>query len=422
MSMLLLLLSGCGMKTESSSGPVHIQIWSMWTGDEEREFEQVVTVFNRTHPDIVVENYSVPDDTQTISAIIAGVPPDLCTLSDPSYLGTLAANHAVLPLDSEFAGAGLKSDQYTGGSLGLCTYRGHIYALPYLLDCIALLYNKDVFKSAGLDPGRPPRTYDELLADCIRITRHDSSGHISRIGLEAVDAVTFVSSCGGEFIDRKTGLVDADNPRNIRALGLYKKLMDAQGGYESVEAFAQGFAGSTGSLNPFYTGQVGMMYSGEWNPYWAYKYSASTSYGVAPLPFPAESSLPSGTVFLSGNPICIPVGSAHPKEAWEFLRWTQSADEQDLLAEKLKNIPNIRAALHDPNLSSGAPWCPYFAQFMALADSRNAKYFPPSPAASFYVGQISNAMDSVCYDRQTPSSALSAVQRRVQHEMERYAP
>ncbi len=415
------LLAGClGHAARQAGGPVHIEIWSMWTGDEEREFEEVLAAYNRTHPGVVVENLGAVDDAKTIRAIIAGVPPDLCTLQDPANLGTLAANKAILPLDTQFAGSGLHPADYTGGSLGLCTYRSHIFALPYLLDCTALLYNKDVFRAAGLDPDRPPATLEEMLADCRKITQYDREGRMTRVGLQPVDIQAMLAIYGGGFIDPATGRIDADNSRNIQAASFYKSLMDAQGGYQSVQAFAQGFASSTGSYNPFFVGQVGMMFGGEWNPFWAYQYSPGTHYGVAPLPYPAAYPGRAGTVWLGGNPICIPAGSAHPKEAWEFLKWTQSVAAQEMLAERLKNIPNIRAALQDPKLRSGAPWCAAFARFMELADSKNAGFFPPSPVASFYSNQLTTAVDTVNYGHESPARALGAVRARVQHEMNQY--
>ena len=40
----------------------------------------------------------------------------------------------------------------------------HVWALPYGTVVMALLYRKDVFNAAGLDPERPPRNWEEMLA------------------------------------------------------------------------------------------------------------------------------------------------------------------------------------------------------------------------------------------------------------------
>ncbi len=46
----------------------------------------------------------------------------------------------------------------------------HWYAYPYGNLVMALFYRKDLFQDAGLDPEKPPRDWEELLADCRKIT------------------------------------------------------------------------------------------------------------------------------------------------------------------------------------------------------------------------------------------------------------
>lgn len=392
----------------------------MWAGDEEKDFEQVLAYYNKTHPGVVLENLGAVDDPKTIRAIVAGAPPDICTIADPSYLGALAANNALQPLDDRFRASGLKDSDYTHGAISQCRYKGRLYAVPYLLDCIALLYNKDVFRASGLDPERPPCTLEEMEADAEKITRHDAQGQLTRIGVRPPDGVALLGLYGGGFVDPATGRITADNARNVEAAAFYKRLMDEEGGYENVQAFAQGFASDMGSYNPFFLGKVGMTFNGQWNTYWAYHYSPNTHYGISPLPYPADHPERAGTVWLGSNPFCIPQGAKHAKEAWEFLAWTQSLEGQRRFAMTLHGIPNIRAELKDPALRTGEPWRPEYGKFMDLADSPNATHFPPLPVASLYVNELGNAVDTICYGHKTPRAALASVRRRVQKEMDAY--
>ena len=405
----------------------------MWSGDEERDFEAVLAEYHRLHPNIVIDNLGAVTDEKTVRAIIAGSPPDLFTITDPSYLGTLAANNALEPLDGRFSAAGFKEDDFTPGSLGQCRYQGRLYGLPYLLDCITLLYNKDVFVSAGLDPNRPPRTYEELEADCRKITKRDSEGKLTRIGIHPIDVspAVVISMFDGKFIDGTK--ITADYPNNAEALTAYMRLMDAQGGYAAVQSFASGFGANTGQFNPFFHGDVGMLVSGEWNPYWAWQYSPNCHFGVAPLPYPSSHPDRAGSVWLGDNVFCLPRGAKHTKEAWEFLAWMQSPDAQRLFASTLHNVPNIRAELHDKALTDDPPftpqhpgdrdpnaWRPMYGQFLALADSPTATYFPSMPVATIYVNQLGNAFDSVGFGTKKPAEALAPINARVQKEMDKY--
>jgi multiple sugar transport system substrate-binding protein len=163
---LALPLSGCALSHAggegAASGKVQVRVWSMWGGDEAKVFQNVLDVYNRTHPGVEITNLSSVTDVKTVRALVAGAPPDFFTIADPAYLGTLAANDAVLPLDDQFQAAGLKQEDFTAGSLSQCRYRGKLYAMPYLVDCIALLYNKKVFREVGLDQENPPQTNEEL--------------------------------------------------------------------------------------------------------------------------------------------------------------------------------------------------------------------------------------------------------------------
>jgi ABC-type glycerol-3-phosphate transport system substrate-binding protein len=127
----------------------------MWTGDEEKVFQGVVDHYNRIQGKVYLQNLgSVPDD-KILRAITAGAPPDFFTLREPGYLAPLAANGALLPLDDWFREAGFREADFVPGALELGRYNGKLYSMPYLLDAMALFYNPDHFRRAGLPPTAP---------------------------------------------------------------------------------------------------------------------------------------------------------------------------------------------------------------------------------------------------------------------------
>ncbi|MBI1331353.1 MAG: extracellular solute-binding protein [Armatimonadetes bacterium] len=52
----------------------------------------------------------------------------------------------------------------------LTSYDGKVYAVPFFQVATALYYRRDFFRSAGLDPDKPPKTWDELVADAQKMT------------------------------------------------------------------------------------------------------------------------------------------------------------------------------------------------------------------------------------------------------------
>jgi len=404
-------------RRQPASGVVHLRAWTMWGGDEAEAFQVVVDEFNRTHPHIQVHNLPAVEDTKIIRAIVANDPPEIFTLRDPGYLGSLAGNGALLCLDEFFKQSGLKESDYAPSSLSQCRYNGKLYAMIYLMDCFALLWNKDAFGDVGLDPERPPKTLSELLDYARKLTRRDSNGRIVRIGMMPPDPLIIISAFGGQFIDPKTGMPTADHPRNIEALEWYRRLIEVQGSPEEVNAFQAGFGQEMGINNPFLVGKVAMMINGQWNPYWFQRYGPKVRYGAASIPYPDQYPEQKNPTWLGGNIFCIPVNCKHPKEAWEFLRWTQTVEAQVLFASTMHGVPNILEARKEPSLREGEPWKRAFAVFMDVANSPNARHFLPTPITGLYQYEIYNAADFVRYGTKTPAQALRDVQKRVYREM-----
>ncbi len=415
------VLTGCGRAQASRKDVVELSIWSMWSGPEEQNFLRVLKRYEQLHPNIHIKNLgAVSDDTKTIRALVAGVPPDLCTLSDASYLGPLARNHAILPMDTMFAQSGLKVSDFVPSSLNLCRYKNTLYGLPFLIDDEAMLWDKQAFREAGLDPDHPPRTLEELAQYAVKLTKRDSEGKITRLGLRPPpDYWVLMALYGGKLIDPVTGKITADDPGNAAGLKWYKGLVDQVGGISEVNAFASGFGRDASASNPFYTGKVAMMFNGEWNPYWISRYAPQLEYGVASIPAPAAWTANAGTTWLGGNVFCIPADSRHPKEAWDFLVWTQSEEAQVLFAKDMNNVPNQRSAIHSPILRHGPAFRAKYSLFLDLADGPNAKYFPALPATNLYTSQMSTAIDKIMLGDLTAEKALADVRVRVQKEMDK---
>jgi multiple sugar transport system substrate-binding protein len=73
------------------------------------------------------------------------------------------------------------------GHLGLATYQGQEYGLPYWADLSVLWYNKKLFTEAGLNPNTPPTTYAQILSDAQKINK---LGH-------GINGFTFAGDCEG---------------------------------------------------------------------------------------------------------------------------------------------------------------------------------------------------------------------------------
>ncbi|CAG7635207.1 sn-glycerol-3-phosphate-binding periplasmic protein UgpB [Paenibacillus solanacearum] len=138
--------------------------------------ESMVGEFMEANPKVKVRpvytgNY---DDTtvKTEAAIQGKNPPDVAILR-ATELFTLLDMDAIVPLDefiSQEQGSDYLSDFYPA-LLANAQTGGKTYGIPFQRSTVVLYYNKDAFAAAGLDPGRPPETWEQLAAMAKQLTR-----------------------------------------------------------------------------------------------------------------------------------------------------------------------------------------------------------------------------------------------------------
>ncbi len=61
--------------------------------------------------------------------------------------------------------------------------KGKIWGVPFQRSTIVMYHNKDAFKEAGLDPNKPPATWDEMAALAQKLVKKDASGNVNRWGV-----------------------------------------------------------------------------------------------------------------------------------------------------------------------------------------------------------------------------------------------
>src|SRR6201986_2245755 len=134
--------------------------------------QKLVSEFNATHKNLQVKLTltSINDDvTSLATSIRAGDPPDVVGLNDID-MPTFTKNGSFTDLTAAINKLSYKS-ALSPGHVGLATYQGKEYGVPYWADLSVLWYNKTLFKEAGLDPNKPPTTYAQILSDAQKINK-----------------------------------------------------------------------------------------------------------------------------------------------------------------------------------------------------------------------------------------------------------
>jgi ABC-type glycerol-3-phosphate transport system substrate-binding protein len=254
-----------------------------------------------------------------LTAVAGGQGPDLLLL-DQIWVSQYAAAKYVMPITNLMKTSGIKADDYFPGAWGAGSYLGETYAVPFDVGVWALMYyNKDMFKAAGLNPDKPPVTWDEFLVAAKKLTKGDKYGTAVWLGKgDAIQCMTdaFTFSGGGKIIsdDGKKALLNS--PAGVAALNFWKAC---------AEVSPPGTVGrdEEESFKLFTAGQVGMFFYGEWGQDSIASRAPKLNYGVANLPKPTNGKSV-GT--FGGFNIGINAQCANKDLAWEFVKYSTKKD------------------------------------------------------------------------------------------------
>lgn len=111
---------------------------------------------------------------------------------------------------------------------------GKIYGVPVYANVLGLMYRRDLFEQAGLDPDKPPQTWDELKATCavLKDKLPDTAcfGVRNEGGLAGWMSFAMQASFGQDpnlTTEGDKNVAAFNNPSMVKALTLWKELYDA---------------------------------------------------------------------------------------------------------------------------------------------------------------------------------------------------
>ncbi|MGW7685242.1 extracellular solute-binding protein [Kribbella sp. NPDC054772] len=132
-------------------------------------FDKRVADFQKANPDIKLNPVETIWDATTFQAQAAGGQlPDVLNVPFTEPQGMIARKQ-VADLTQVLKDQGLM-DKFNPNVLKIAQDKsGSVFAVPTAAYSVGLVYNRDLFKKAGLDPDKPPATWDELRADAKQI-------------------------------------------------------------------------------------------------------------------------------------------------------------------------------------------------------------------------------------------------------------
>ncbi|MBK8138102.1 MAG: extracellular solute-binding protein [Chloroflexi bacterium] len=211
---------------------------------------------------------------------------------------------------------------------GIIGVDGAIYGVPYNQDVMVMYYLKDNLAQAGFDA--PPATWEELAAalEALDAAGLGSGGfgwgHASWLSFQP-----FLAQAGGAWYADDCSASAVNSEAGLTALEFYTELYDTYG-FPQEQASTAGFS----------TGEVSILFEGEWaalgiDPSYP---DLAGKWGIAPMPVgPAGNN----ASFVGGKGIGIFSYSTKVDEAWQFIKWLQTPEAAAAIAANNFNLSSL---------------------------------------------------------------------------------
>ena len=326
---------------------------TLWTRSPlERQAKNVVEAYNKSHKNQVKLEIIPNDDmegkvggasqTDSLPDILAG---------DVVRIPYWASEGIFTDITKQIDGLDNKADLQQG-HIEAGTVDGAEYTLPFITDVSVMVWNKNLYKEAGLDPEQGPKSIDQFVEQAKKVAALNKDGVAGSYlagqsgGALVFDLFPSVWADGESVMNKDGSEATLDNDSMKGVLDAYKELANTTNG---LGAGSKEETGATWTA-PFANGKIGVM---------PYPNTSTTALfdaekdggfevGVAPIPGTKEGKT---STFLGGDAMGISKDSKHVAQAWNFLYWLMQSDAQkEVFADQgdtASNIQTLKTAYKD---------------------------------------------------------------------------
>lgn len=192
--MVLCMMIGCtacssgGNSSKKESGKqkvIKVGWYTAWYLSKDY-YDKLFENFETMYPEYKIEKTDVQSVSELVSQVQSGTQPDCWLGGDPNntnltvgyYEGVFQSIDKYLEKDDTVNLKNMDPEQ-----MKLTEYNGKYYGLPVHSTQQCLVYNKKLFAEAGLDPDHAPETWEEFYKYAKKLTKYDSNGFITQLGV-----------------------------------------------------------------------------------------------------------------------------------------------------------------------------------------------------------------------------------------------
>jgi raffinose/stachyose/melibiose transport system substrate-binding protein len=379
-----------------------LDFWS-WRTEDVAAYETFIAAFEAENPDIrVVFTPYLNTEYNTIvaTALQGGGGPDIVQLRAYGGMEPLANAGLIVRLDDEVPAL---ADFDPGVLLGATNRAdGGVYGVPFALQTVQVLYNRDMFEQLGLEE---PTTWDEFLAvgDALKASgvyalANGASDPWTVETLFGAVAPTFYG-CDAFFGDITSGDADFTDPRFSAALERMVELRP----YMADNFMGVGY---TDMQTLFAFEQAGMLVGGSYELGNMAQLNPDLRIGSFAVPGDAPTDEACISFYVDGS-YGINANSPHQEEALRFIEFLATQEFGQMFTDELQQISAVPGTVPTGEALAG------------MVDMMNEQGTPYLMLTAFRFGQpsgstlLQNEMQAVMAGDKTVEDAVANIQRGV---------
>ena len=288
---------------------------------------------------------------------------------------------------------------------------GKTWGIPFQRSTIVMYYNKDAFRAAGLDPEKPPATWDEMVDMGKKLTKTDGSQWgvmIPSTGYPYWMFGALTMQNGQVLMNGDGNTTYFDDPAVVGALQYWKDLGDKHG------IMPKGTI-EWGTLRQnFLEGKTAIMWHSTGN-LTAVKNNATFDFGVAMLPASKRRGTPTGGgnfyIFKKTTP-------EERKAAMRLIKFMTSPERSAEWSMKTGYMGVSPAAYETETLKR------YVKEFPYAAVARDQLEFATAELSTYQTGRVRKLLDDAIQaaltGSKTPEAALKEAQKQADRLLKQY--
>ncbi|MFH1779073.1 MAG: extracellular solute-binding protein [Candidatus Omnitrophota bacterium] len=372
---------------------------TFWQLSAKEDFMRLILDdFEKENPNIKVNMQILTWDygfDKIVTSIAAGNAPDVCELGS-TWVPTFSTSGILVDLTDDFKDI---KDKYLFWES--VSYEGKLFGAPWLVGTRALFYNKDLFKRAGLDPNKPPKTWLDLLDYSKKIHQPDKG--IYGFGIYVGEPyapwqlfLPFAWSNGADVLspDFKTSLITS--PEFQETLEFYN-ILKAYSIHDRQAQINQAFA----------EGKVGIQISGAWNLILISQNNPELNYGVAIVPRP-DLDIGRPVSFAGGEVFVIFKQTRQKEAAVKLMKFLLREENIMKVVKSQKNVlPSSKESIRHPYFKEQPNQRIFFEQMMSSVAA------PEHPSWPKIEEHLTRAIEEVVLLDVSPKEALQKADLKI---------